>query len=153
MSDVRRVFIPASIRRAIVDQAVRASPEESCGLLVGQRDRVLHAVPSPNLAASSSRYRVDDRLHLELRRLLRGLVPAVTVVGAYHSHPAGSAWPSARDVQEAFSREWLHVIVGLGGARPVARAFRIVDGQVRPVRIAWRERAAQDVAREDRRKP
>ena len=133
------VVIRPSIRRALVDHALQASPEECCGLLVGTDRQVLSAVPSPNIAARTGRYRVDDRLHLELRRALRKLAPKTSVSGAYHSHPTGSAWPSERDITEAYSRDWLHVIVGLGSSRPMIRAFRIVEGQVHPVPISWRE--------------
>jgi proteasome lid subunit RPN8/RPN11 len=139
MTAVERVVIRRSLRPAVIEHARQASPIECCGLLVGDAARVLYAVPSPNLSASASRYRVDDRLHLELRRLLRRLVPAAAVVGAYHSHPSGTAWPSPRDAAESFSRDWLHLIVGLGGARPQVRAFRINEGRVRTVRIVWRE--------------
>jgi proteasome lid subunit RPN8/RPN11 len=138
MTGEARVVIRPSIRHALVEHARRASPEECCGLLIGGGHQVLHAVPSPNIASQTSRYQVDDRLHLELRRLLRKVAPETEVVGAYHSHPASSAWPSARDIDEAFSADWLHVIVGLGGRRPMVRAFRIVLERVQPVVISWR---------------
>ena len=61
------------------------------------------------------RYRVDDRAHIELRRVLRGVRPALSILGVYHSHPAGDAWPSETDVAEALYPDWTHLIVGLGG--------------------------------------
>ncbi len=70
--------LPTAVRRAIVQHALRATPLECCGFLVGTRGRVIFAVPMDNVAASPVRYRIDDRAHIDLRRVLRG-VRAVAV--------------------------------------------------------------------------
>ncbi len=93
----------------------------------------MFAVPMTNAEKSRVRYRIDDRAHIELRRVLRGLRPALSILGVYHSHPAGDAWPSETDVAEALYPEWTYLIVGLAGARPIVRAFRIRQGTARPV--------------------
>ena len=86
-----------------------------------------------NVASSRVRYRIDNRAHIELRRMLRGMRPSLSIVGVYHSHPAGDAWPSPRDVAEAFYPEWMHLIVGFRGSRPVLRGFLIRNGAVEQV--------------------
>jgi proteasome lid subunit RPN8/RPN11 len=54
-----------------------------------------------------TRYRIDDAAHVGLRRVLRGFVPAISIVGVYHSHPAGDAVPSPSDIAEAMYPDWV----------------------------------------------
>ena len=89
----------------------------------------------PNAEASATRYRVDDALHLELRRVLRRCSPPLSILGVYHSHPAGTADPSPSDVAEAMYPDWAYVIIGLGARRASVRAFRLGAGRVRELRI------------------
>jgi proteasome lid subunit RPN8/RPN11 len=84
-----------------------------------------------NVARGHRRYRVSDREHLELRRVLRTFVPPLEIVGVYHSHPNGDAVPSETDRAEAFYPDWLYLVVGLGSPRVQLRAFRIRHGRVR----------------------
>jgi len=130
---VRAMTIPRAVRQAIVDHARREAPLECCGFLIGAPGRVMFAVPMANAEKSRVRYRVDDRAHIELRRVLRGIRPALSILGVYHSHPAGVAWPSETDVAEALYPEWTYLIVGLEGRRPIIRGFRIRQGTSRPV--------------------
>jgi proteasome lid subunit RPN8/RPN11 len=125
------------VRAAVVAHARRTRPAECCGLLVGRGRRVEFAVPMRNTEASPTRFRLDDEAHLELRRVLRPFVPALRIVGVYHSHPGGGPVPSARDVAEAMYPDWLYVIVGLT-PRPRVRAYRIRNGRARGVAVRWR---------------
>jgi proteasome lid subunit RPN8/RPN11 len=82
-----------------------------------------------------SGFRVDPVEHIAARRVLRKLVPALDIVGVYHSHPSGPPVPSPRDLAEAHYPDWLFLIVGAAGLS--LRAFRIADGRSRLVRIRW----------------
>jgi proteasome lid subunit RPN8/RPN11 len=117
------------VRQAIVQHAVDARPRECCGFLLGAGRRVRFAVPMENVAQSTVRYRIDDRAHIDLRRVLRTVRPRLEIVGVYHSHPAGDARPSPTDIAEAAYPSWAHVIVGLRPRRPVVRAFAIRHGR------------------------
>lgn len=132
------IAIAPAVRRAIVAQARREQPQECCGLLIGDRGHVLFAVAMRNIAASATRYRVDDAAHLELRRVLRQFSPRLSILGVYHSHPAGGAAPSPTDIDEAMYPEWAYVIIGLEPARALVRAFRLRAGEARELRIHWR---------------
>jgi len=132
------IAIATPVRRAIVAQARREQPQECCGLLVGHRGHVGFAVPMRNVAASPTRYRIDDAAHLELRRVLRQFSPSLSILGVYHSHPAGPADPSPTDIDEAMYPEWAYMIVGLNGRRLTIRAFRIRMGAVQEIKIDWR---------------
>ncbi len=143
MSRPKTVVLPPQVRRAILAEARRERPRECCGFLVGRNRTVLFAVAMPNVDRSATRYRIDDRAHIDLRRALRRFGPALHITGVYHSHPAGPAEPSPTDLAQAFYPDWIHLIVGLGGRTPVMRAYRLAMGAV--------ERLA--LARADGRKP
>lgn len=134
MSARASLELTAAVRRRIVAQARRARPLECCGFLVGRGRAVWCAVPMQNAEKSPVRYRIADRAHIELRRVLRGFEPRLAILGVYHSHPAGDAWPSAADIAEAYYPEWAYVIVGLRG-RPLVRAFHIRRGRVEAVAL------------------
>jgi len=131
----RRVLsMSAAVRRSVVQHALRDRPAECCGFLLGTGHHVRFAVAMENLDAKRTvRYRIDDRTHLQLRRLLRTFAPALSIQGVYHSHPAGDAKPSETDIAEALYPEWVYVIVGLGRRRPAVKAFQIQQGRVHPV--------------------
>jgi proteasome lid subunit RPN8/RPN11 len=91
-----------------------------------------------NVEASATRFRLDDREHIALRRALRLVSPPLCVIGVYHSHPAGPARPSRTDLVEALYPEWLYVVAGLAGARVRVRGFVLEAGRMRPVRLGAR---------------
>lgn len=120
----RASALPAAVRRAIVTHARREAPLECCGLLVGRGRSVIAAVPMLNAAASRTRFRLDDREHIEWRRTLRRFEPPLEILGVYHSHPRGPAVPSPTDEAEAYYPDWLYVIVGLRGKRAQIGVWR-----------------------------
>jgi proteasome lid subunit RPN8/RPN11 len=106
----------------IVAHARRSVPLECCGLLIGDRLRIVAARPAVNLAASPTRYELDPRAHIEARREARA--DGLEVVGFYHSHPLGPARPSPTDIAEASYPEAIWIVVGL--QEPIeARAFTL----------------------------
>jgi proteasome lid subunit RPN8/RPN11 len=123
------LVLSSAVRRAVIGHARRDWPMECCGFLIGSRRAVCFAMPAINVAKSRTRYRIDDRAHVELRRVLRRVSPTLEIRGIYHSHPVGAAVPSETDLAEAFYPEWVHVIVGLGGRRASMRAYWIRGGR------------------------
>jgi proteasome lid subunit RPN8/RPN11 len=145
------VVLPADVRHAIVAHARRERPRECCGLLVGRGRRVAFAVAMTNVEAGTTRFRLDDGEHIQLRRVLRAFRPPLDIIGVYHSHPRGEAIPSETDVAEAAYPRWLHVIVGLKRAPAAIAAFRLHDGRVRQVTLrAARAGRSPGVARRRR---
>lgn len=130
----REIRIAPGVSRAILAHARGEAPRECCGFLLGTGDDVRYAVALINRARGPTRYRVDPRDHLAVRRVLRMVAPPLEIVGVYHSHPRGPAVPSATDVAEAHYPDWVHVIATLG-RRARTHAFRIRHGQVEPLRI------------------
>jgi [CysO sulfur-carrier protein]-S-L-cysteine hydrolase len=128
------VSIAREVLDAIVQHALAAMPRECCGMLVGAECRIDDCVPMANVDPHAFRYRLDPAAHIALNRRLRGT--SRQVVGVYHSHPHGSAEPSATDIAEAAYPEFVHLIVSLADrARPDVRAYRIADGSAAPVAL------------------
>lgn len=118
------------IARAVLDDLVghasECRPLECCGLLIGDRDRIVDSLRAKNVAASPTRYLIDPADHIRARRAarLRGL----DVVGFYHSHPKGPAVPSPRDILEATYQHAIWIVVSLAEGASV-RAFTIDKGR------------------------
>jgi proteasome lid subunit RPN8/RPN11 len=94
------VLAGSSVVQAVREAARAAAPIEACGLLLGRAepDRfVLTAcVPSQNIASDPvRRFEVDPAVRLRVQREARA--GGEPMIGLYHSHPAGSAAPSAVD--------------------------------------------------------
>jgi len=126
------VRITPELLDRIIEHARRDAPNECCGL-IGSRDGVASSVrPARNVAASPYRFEVDGP---ELFRLLEEVEADEHELGAiYHSHTRSAPEPSQTDVN--FSGGWPGVewiIVGLAGAEPEVRSFRIDDGEIREV--------------------
>lgn len=129
------IIIPSAVLTSIVEHAKRDAPNECCGLLVGSAQAIDQAVETRNARSSPTRYLVDPEDHFALIRTLRGT--SREIVGAYHSHPASPARPSPTDLAEAWSDDFVYVIVSLSDAQnPVVRAYRIMDRQPRTMAIS-----------------
>jgi YD repeat-containing protein len=116
-------------RKALDDMVAHAretAPDECCGLLVGRRGAVERIVRTKNLQASPTRYSIDPADHLAAIHDARS--QGQSVIGAYHSHPATPAAPSASDISEATGgADFLYVIVSLV-ERGEVRAYALRRG-------------------------
>ena len=133
--DQLRIRVAPAVLHAIAAHARAEAPRECCGLLVGAVGRIDEAVPSRNGAGDPlRRYEIDPREHVALIKRCRG-TPS-SVVGAYHSHPRSAPEPSPTHLAEAFG-EFLYLIVGpvAGSQAGDIRAYRLVDGNFRPVEL------------------
>ena len=124
--------LPSAVRRAVAAHAVRDAPRECCGFLIGGGFQIAYALPATNVSRTPlTRFLVDPREHIALRRILRRLVPPLSILGVYHSHPRGPGRPSTTDVREAHAQDWVHVIVDLSSRRPRLSAWTIRRGRAR----------------------
>ena len=137
--------LPATIRDAIEVQARAEYPNESCGLIVGDRPaadggHALRYLPMRNKAASPYRYEIDPT------ELLHATIETDDADEAFwgivHSHTHTRAVPSPTDIGLAFYPDALYLLVSLDAAEadpttgePSLRAWRIVDGETHEVAL------------------
>lgn len=99
-----------------IEQAARAAyPRECCGLLEGVRSEaraeimVLHS--ARNIATAKDRFEIDPGDHFAALKAARDTGRAI--IGCYHSHPNGTAAPSATDRAGAGQENFLWLIAAL----------------------------------------
>ena len=109
------ILLPRGVALELVQWAASAAPAEACGAIVGRRTaagtEVLAALRGRNLACTSDRFELDpgDLVGMDAKALEAG----AELVAIWHSHPAGPAQLSARDLGAEFGN-WDQVVVGLG---------------------------------------
>jgi proteasome lid subunit RPN8/RPN11 len=132
----------ARIASGLTEQLLRAAAEspdeEICGLLLGQPGHIEALRPARNVAADRRRrFEIEPARLLAVHREARGL--GHRVIGHYHSHPDGSALPSARDAARAVQDGQLWLIVAGGSVtawRAVADAEAAeIHGRFAPVHL------------------
>ncbi|MBW6522319.1 Mov34/MPN/PAD-1 family protein [Sphingomonas sp. RHCKR47] len=129
------VDISITDRQRILDHA-GSSPDEICGLLLGEGDRIVAVQSCANVsAAPATRFELDPAALIAAWRAARRGGPRV--IGHYHSHPSGDPRPSATDAAEAAADGAIWIIVG----DDVMTAWRAVEhgavhGRFDPVAIA-----------------
>lgn len=117
------IAIASAALTAMLEHARAAAPDEACGLLYGDPATVAAAEPARNVAAHPQRnFEIEPAALLRAHREARAT--GRQVVGWYHSHPRGSAEPSATDAARAVEDGRLWLIVA-GGA---VTAWRAVAG-------------------------
>ncbi len=112
-----RLILPKHLAETVVQEALRAYPQECCGLLIGQgTDPVVvsEIVPSVNLAPEQDRFLIDPQLQFDWIRKLRATEQRI--LGPYHSHPNGHDKPSRHDADMALERGQIWMIVPVSEA-------------------------------------
>jgi proteasome lid subunit RPN8/RPN11 len=107
------IEVTSGVMATLLAEAERASPEECCGLLMGDKRRITAAVPTANRAPEPARhFEIDPAALIAAHRAERAGGPRL--LGYYHSHPSGHPLPSARDCEHAAgdSRAWAIIAGG-----------------------------------------
>ncbi len=108
--------------------AKQAAPNECCGLIGGNVNGEAHSIYAlRNVSADkivSYEAAPEDLFAAQREMRERG----ESLLGIYHSHPrSAEPEPSATDVRLAYYPRAIYFIIGLAGAQPVMRAFRISE--------------------------
>jgi proteasome lid subunit RPN8/RPN11 len=120
------IKIPRSIFDRMIAQAQDERPRECCGLLGGRDSQAISCYPLQNKSPQpETRYfAAPEDLFAAMRSMRCG---SEELIGIYHSHPNGSAYPSKTDLELAFYPQAVYLIIALDPQAEV-RAFRI-DGR------------------------
>jgi proteasome lid subunit RPN8/RPN11 len=109
-------------------------PNEACGLLAGKGGIADQIHKMTNIEKSSVSYMMDPGEQFRAMKEMRN--SGHEMVAIYHSHPHSQAYPSPKDVSLAFYSDQIYIIVGFTDMdNPEVRAFRVLEGAVREVRI------------------
>ena len=129
------LIIRGSDLQKIVEHCDREYPNEACGLLAGIDNKVdtvyslLSEKPSPTF------YRIDSREHFSAIREMREA--GKELLGIYHSHTGGPAYPSSTDVELAYYPEAVYVIVSLLDRKnPDVKGYSICEEEITEVPLS-----------------
>jgi len=117
---------------SIIAHARETAPAECCGLIGGVDSdkantiyRLRNVTPQPELS-----YEAAPEELFAAQRQMRSRGEELLAI--YHSHPrAIDPSPSETDVRLAYYPSATYLIVGLGGAEPVVKAFKISEREQR----------------------
>ena len=123
---------------AFLAHAGFCAPQEACGLLAFDRPGHLRFVYClTNADRSEHRFTIDPTE--QFRALQHAERNGWEIAGSFHSHPHGSAQPSATDIEASGDPLWVHVILGLGEASaPEMRAFAIHEAATTELSVTVR---------------
>ncbi|MEM7801362.1 MAG: M67 family metallopeptidase [Chloroflexota bacterium] len=118
----------------MVEHLIYLLPEEGCGLLGGRDGYISEVIPVENRLHSPVRYAMDPAM--QIKGMLSLEAQNQELIGFYHSHPEGRAFPSDTDVAEATYPDELYLIIALNSdAVSEVRGFSIRDGEITEVKI------------------
>jgi proteasome lid subunit RPN8/RPN11 len=120
--------------QAIVRHVLADVPREACGMIAGRDNRAELIIAAHNAAADPLHYYEIDHKTLvqamfDIER--RGL----TLLGIYHSHPAGDPIPSQTDITQSAYPDVVYLIIGLRGDEPRFNGWHIRRHEVEPVTL------------------
>jgi len=102
-------------------------PEEACGLIGGFQNRASLIFPVENEFHSPSRFRMKAEEQLSVFLTLEE--NELDLIGIYHSHPTGPAFPSQTDQSEFAYPGTAYLIWSLLNADWKVHGYRMNDGQ------------------------
>ncbi len=110
-------------------------PEEACGLLAGRDNKVLAVIPVKNMLNSPTRFRMDPRD--QLTEFINIEKNNWELLGIYHSHPQGNAYPSETDIAEAYYPDIAYLVWALSDHGWICQAFHIEYNTVTPIKVMF----------------
>jgi [CysO sulfur-carrier protein]-S-L-cysteine hydrolase len=137
------LIISKSDFQRVLDHCAAGLPNEACGILAGKGNKVGKVYFMTNAKPGPAYYEMDAEEQFRVMKDIRD--SGSEMVGLFHSHPAGQAYPSSIDVEKAYwpgsqlpnYPDAVYVIVSLlDRARPVARGFSIEEGRVNEVPLS-----------------
>jgi [CysO sulfur-carrier protein]-S-L-cysteine hydrolase len=129
----RTFLMSKSAWQKMISHCTEELPLEACGLLSGKNGVAETVWPMENIKRSPVSFSMD----IEQIRSVFELIDKKDecLIGIYHSHPTGSAYPSAGDIAYNNYPEVGHLIVSLANKTPIVNCFQIKGKQVTPLSI------------------
>ena len=126
------IMILEELLETVIAHAREGVPNEVCGWLAGEGNRVRRVYLVPNVAEDPrATFRMNPEIQLSTMREIKDL--GLELTGTYHSHPRTTAFPSAKDRELAAYPRSLHLIVSLATDEPEVRCYRISEEGSAPI--------------------
>ena len=107
------VDISSALLDQLLAEAEAAHPNECCGILLGEGERISAIIPAANVNPHpAGHFEIDPQPLIDAHRAARRGGPQI--LGYYHSHPDGRAEPSATDAAMAAGDGMVWAIVAAG---------------------------------------
>ncbi len=132
--------ITRSDLRTIIDHCNAGYPDEACGILAGRLGRVERVYCMANARPGPASYEMDPEEQFRVMKDVQ--LAGLEMLGTFHSHPGGQAYPSGIDVERAYwpgtlfpnYPDAVYVIVSLiDRQNTVVKGFSIDSGTVSEV--------------------
>jgi proteasome lid subunit RPN8/RPN11 len=95
---MERITLKGSQIQHMIEHIRAFLPEEACGMLGGREEKALAILPISNQAHSPVRYYMDP---VEMVNGFHWMEEQdMDLIGTFHSHPKGPAYPSETDIRE-----------------------------------------------------
>ena len=123
------LIIPENIWSQVIDHLQGELPKEGCGLLGGTSDKVQVILPGRNIHGTPQKaYLLDPREQFDFVKSLRK--QKLELLAIYHSHPDTPPFPSATDMELAYSADVYNLIISFKGtAQPLVRNYHYRQGK------------------------
>lgn len=126
------VLLEKKVKKGIIEEALKALPNECCGFVFGSEsetgDRVLSEfMPVENVCPTDAvmQYAIAPEEYIKAEVFAHE--HDLTLLGIYHSHPGGDAHPTAKDKSIALPY-FSYVIVSMPGQQKIElRSWRLND--------------------------
>jgi proteasome lid subunit RPN8/RPN11 len=128
--------------QTIHDHCAAGCPNEACGMLAGKNGRIEKVYLMTNAKPDPNYYEMEPDEQFRVMNEIRQ--SGLELVGMFHSHPTGRAYPSSVDVEKAYwpgtllpnYPDAVYVIVSLmDRAHPVVKGYLIDAGSVTEVPV------------------
>jgi len=136
------LVINKSDLQAIIEHCNAGYPNEACGILSGKEGRVEKVYPMTNAKPGPNYYEMDPEEQIRVMTDIRHA--GLEMVGMFHSHPTGQAYPSSVDVEKAYwpgtqlpnYPDAAYVIISLmNRTDPIVKGYLIDEGAVSEVQL------------------
>lgn len=103
--------VPVELFHEMIRHAREESPLEACGYLAGGEGTVARLFRMKNADASRTHFSFVPEEQFAVMKKARA--EGLALIGVYHSHPMGPAYPSEEDIRMAYDPGLAHIIVSL----------------------------------------
>jgi len=139
---VESLIIPQHIFHEMLAHCKAGYPNEACGILAGNGNKVSKIYKTTNIENSPVIYMLDSREQFQAMKDMRQ--NNLSMLAIFHSHPSSAAYPSAKDISLAFYEDAVYIIISLMSKKePVVKGFLIKEGNIEEIEIVLKQPASK----------